>query len=91
MRNLFRVLEEILLVIPNEEDIKQPIENLLKVIIQHASYTPPECMGGYWYKLTEIINKYITVPLTEEWEFKMISIFTTKSIEILKIEQKKKC
>lgn len=87
MRDLFTVLPEMLKVIPAELDIREPLIELLNYIKQHNSYTPPECMEGAWHRLTQIINMHIVPPLTDEWEFKLISILTTKSVEQLKAEQ----
>lgn len=54
----------------------------LKWNYEDASYKPPE-ETIQWGRTMETLMDFIPNP-SEEWEFKVLSIFTTKSIEDLK-------
>ena len=47
-----------------------------------ASYKPLE-ENLQWQRLSKTINKHISIP-TQDWEFELLSEFTTKSITELK-------
>jgi len=49
---------------------------------EDASYKAPE-ETIQWKRTSETLGKYITIPI-EDWEFRVCSIFTTKSVEELK-------
>lgn len=51
---------------------------------EDASYKPPE-ETIQWSRVQETLMKHITKPV-EDWEFKVISIFTTKTISEIQSE-----
>lgn len=78
-RNCFEVIVQMLTKIPegNDEFVKELQWNL-----EDSFYKPPE-ENIQWYATMNTLIKYIPRP-EREWEFEVLSIFTTKSIEELK-------
>lgn len=85
MRNLVTVLNEIIEVIPKEND---EMINHLKHLRESASYSAPEVMYMWWNLVHESLLDYISDIPKEEWEWKVFSIFSTKSVEELKESMK---
>lgn len=77
-RNAFEVRDQIYRALPTEELRKE-----LDYIIN--PYKAPE---SYWNLLTYFVNKVISYPPQEDWEWNIISILTTKSVDELKEEVK---
>jgi hypothetical protein len=65
------------------EDKKEFIKDL-QWNCEDAFYKAPE-QSIQWYRTQQTLIKHIPKP-EEEWEFNVLSIFTTKSIEDLKKE-----
>ena len=80
MRNCVEVITKMILLIP--EDKVELIE-ALEWNKEDASYKAPE-ETLQWLRTSETLQKFITKP-TEDWEFEVLSEFTTKSIQELKI------
>lgn len=79
MRDCRTVIKEMLNVIPKE----QPnFKKSLKYVYRNAFYKAPEDNSS-WLKAHDIIIQGIPKPV-EDWEFEVLSIFTTKSIDELK-------
>jgi len=53
-------------------------------LISDFSYKPPEEKRICWIRLSTMCNELLPEGLVEDWQFKMISILTTRSIEELK-------
>jgi len=79
MRNPIVILKQMLDVIPKDQ---KDLIKRLKWNINDCSYRPPEDTIG-WDLIQETLIDYLEFP-KEEWEYKVISIFTTKPIEELK-------
>ena len=77
-RNPFEVFDQILKALPTKK-----LKNELQQIIN--PYKAPE---QYWGLLNYFVNKVVSHPPKEEWEWKIVSILTTKTIEQLKREVK---
>lgn len=79
MRNIFKVLEQIEEVLKEDEEydeIRANIEN----IRYNLRFKAPECQWCYLYE--RLIMSFI--PPETEIDYKVLSIWTTKSIEELK-------
>lgn len=80
-RDCVKVIEEMLLHIPNDQT--ELIEDL-EWNKNDASYKAPED-NLQWLRTGETLEKHILKP-TEEWEWKIISIFSTIPIDDLKLQ-----
>lgn len=81
MRDLSKVLNDILNVIPKpEEDL---IISLCK-IRESVRYSAPELIGMWWDEVHSILMSYITENPIQDWQYEVWSIFTTKSVDELK-------
>ena len=78
-RNCIYVIDKMLLEIPKD---KTDFISDLTWNFEDAMYKAPE-ETLQWQRTMETLMKHIPEP-TEEWEYKVLSIFTTKSIEELK-------
>jgi hypothetical protein len=78
-RNCCEVIAKMLEKIPEE---KIELIKDLKWNYDDANYKAPE-ETLQWQRTMETLMKHIPAP-TEDWEFKVLSIFTTKSIEEIK-------
>lgn len=79
MRDCRTIIKEMLSIIPKEQF------NLIDALERNyddAVYYPPES-NIQWIRVHETLVKYILNPV-EDWEFEVLSIFTTKSIDELK-------
>lgn len=54
---------------------------------EDAKYKAPE-ETLQWKRTMETLQKHIPPPPTEDWQFEVLSIFTTKSVEELKAQFK---
>ena len=79
MRDCRTVIKEMLNVIPKEQS---NFKRSLKYVYRDAFYKAPEDNTS-WSKAHSIIIQVISKPV-EDWEFEVLSIFTTKSIDELK-------
>lgn len=59
----------------------------LKWNYEDSCYKPPE-ETIQWFRTHETLMRHIKLPPKEDWEFEVLSIFTTKSIEELKYHAK---
>lgn len=81
MRDLSKVISDILEVIPKpEEDL---IISLCK-IRESVRYSAPELINMWWNETHSVLIDCITENPTQDWEYKVWSIFTTKSVDELK-------
>jgi len=80
-RSLVNVIQEAINEIPETEIkfIKQ-----LKHNQRNVPFTAPELMYIKWDEIHSILWKYIPEKPTEEWHFKVLSVFSTKSVDELK-------
>lgn len=72
-RDILKVIEEITSNIPNEKEI---LIKQLKSLESSVSFSPPELIYLRWETLTNIINANIPYPPEEDWQFKVVEIFT---------------
>jgi|ERR1035437_175475 hypothetical protein len=84
-RNCCEIIMKMLDRIPDE---KTELIKDLEWNFEDASYKAPE-ETLQWQRTMETLMKHIPAP-TEEWEFEVLSIFTTKSVEKVKEMFKKK-
>lgn len=80
MRNLINVIDDMLDVVPKHNT--ELIEELERIKHDQIYRTAPESMVR-WEEVSYVLMDYIPIP-KEEWEFKVLSIWSTKSIEELK-------
>lgn len=79
MRNCCEVIRLMIEKIPSE---KIELIKDLEWNYEDASYKAPE-ETTQWYRTHMTLSKHIPIP-KEHWEFEVLSIFTTKSIEDLR-------
>lgn len=79
-RNYAVVITQILAEIPTE---KIEFIEALKRDLVNASYKAPE-LTVQWQRTMQTLQGYIPQP-KEDWEFKVLHIFTTRTIEQLKV------
>jgi len=80
-RNCCQVIAEMLEKVPTD---KTHLINDLEWNLEDASYKAPE-QNIQWQRTQQTLINHFPEP-KEQWEFEVLSIFTTKSIEDLKIE-----
>ncbi len=82
MRNLVNVINEMVENIPESEiDLIKELERIKSDYIQ---WTAPESMVR-WEEVSYTLQDYLYNPKpTKEWQFKVLSIWSTKSIEEIK-------
>ncbi len=78
-RNCAQVIAEMMTHIPESE--KSLLANL-QWNYNDAVYKAPE-ETLQWHRTTETVQKHFKKP-TEEWQFKVLSVFTTKTVEEIK-------
>lgn len=79
MRNLIEVIDEMLKVIPENEEV---LRNDLEYHRDSQSYKAPEDMIEW--KLTHKTLSEAMFPVKEDWQWEVWSIWSTKSVEELK-------
>jgi len=86
MRNLVRVINDIVKFIP--KDNFDFIKELERIKSDQIQWTAPESMVR-WEEASYALEDFLYNPIpTEEWEFEILSIWSTKSIEEVKEEYK---
>ena len=81
MRNIRVVISKMIDVIPETQG--DFIKRLLK-IAGDSVYQPPESTV-YWTKLSDCLTQYMGIQIpTEEWQWQVCSIMTTKTVAELK-------
>jgi hypothetical protein len=80
MRNIRVVIGKMIEAIPETEGAF--IKRLHK-LADDSVYQPPES-NLYWFKLQDCLVHYMGIMPTEDWQWQVCSIFSTKSIEELK-------
>ena len=80
-RKLTDVIDEILEIIPEQET---DFINQLKDIHASVSCAPPELFGTWWSETYETLWSNIPPKPTEYWQYKVLSIFSTKSVDEIK-------
>ena len=83
-RNCLEVIEQMLQIIPLDERL---FRSALEWNKADSFYTPPE-ETIQWERTGSTLRNYIPVP-KKEWEFQILSIFSTIPIEELKESLKK--
>ncbi len=84
MRDLVCVIDEILNVVPEKE--KNFIRQLKRIQQDQATITAPENMVR-WEEVSYALEDYLYNPIpTKEWQFEILSIWSTKSTEEVKEE-----
>ena len=87
MRNLCDVIEHILNEIP---EIEQDLISTLNDILQSVYCTAPELMRFGWEEVYNTLWNYIPEPPIKEWQYEVLSIFSTKPKEELKKYEQRK-
>lgn len=90
MRELSNVIEEMLKVIPSTEE---DLITSLKDNLESVRFSAPEVMGMRWNQvyyntICDNIFKDNKIP-NKEWQYQVLSIFSTKPIEQIKKELSK--
>jgi len=80
-RNLVNIIQKMICEIPKTE-IK--FINRLKTSQQNVLFTAPELRYLRWEEVHETLWGFIPNMPTEEWQFKVLSIFSTKTLDELK-------
>ena len=81
MRNIMEVIDSVKQEVPED---KGSFHEKLDWLKNDASYKAPEQMHEVWDKFASIIRRFITMPPTQDWHFKVLSIFSTKPEEELR-------
>lgn len=81
MRYLPVVIDQLISEVPSEEE---RLICKLKSVRQSASCSAPENMYLWWNRVSDILGDCFGEKPTEEWQFKLASIWTTKSIDEIK-------
>jgi len=85
MRSLYEVIDQIIKEIPKKEE---GFIISLKSRRESALYTAPEVMSLRWGEVSTILGIYLPKKLTEDWHFKVVSIFSTIPEEDLRQQSK---
>jgi len=85
MRDLFVVLFNLCSLVPEEQPVRQDLNAILSRMQKQARFTPPESMGDYWNTVSKLLFKFLPPPLSEEWQFQVISLFVDKPIDVVKL------
>ena len=80
-RNLVNIIQQMIDEIPITE---QDFINSLKDNQNSVSYAAPELMSMWWNEVHETLWYFIPEKPNKEWQFKILSIFSTKTVEELK-------
>lgn len=78
-RNCWEVIQQMINKVPED---KEALLDDLEWNLEDAAYKPPE-ETIQWQRTQSTLIKHIPKPI-EDWEFEVLSIFTTMSIEDLK-------
>ena len=81
MRDLSNILQQIINEIPITE---QEFTNNLKDNLSSVSCAAPELINMWWNEVHETLWNFIPEKPNKEWQFKILSIFSTKTVEELK-------
>ena len=81
MRFITDVITEILTVVPSFEG---HLRHELESIHESACYTAPEAQQLRWVQLQDCLLTNIGTTPTLEWEFEVLSIFSTVPVEEIK-------
>lgn len=73
MRDLTVIIEQMLSVIPEDED---DFRGSLEAVKTSALYTAPEAVTFRWVEAADIVNEYLPYPPDKEWERACVQIFT---------------
>ncbi len=84
MRDLKEVINQIMQLIASEYDY-EALYIALDEVLEKINFKAPELIivEKWWDVTYSILNKYV-IPPKEEMDYKILSIWTTKSIEELK-------
>jgi len=80
-RNLSNIIQQMIDEIPFDE---QDFINNLKDNQSSVSCVAPELISMWWNVVYETLWCFIPEKPNEEWQFKILSIFSTKTVEELK-------
>jgi hypothetical protein len=80
MRELSNVIEAMLEKIPEENGLYSTLMSNL----ESTKFAPPEMIKHFWWsEVHSNLMEAINIP-KEDWEFNVLSIFSTKSVEELR-------
>jgi hypothetical protein len=80
-RDLKNVIENMMTEVPeNEFDLICS----LKSKQESVKFSAPELMDMWWQEVYDCLMYYIGENPKEEWEYKVLSVFSTKSVQELK-------
>ncbi len=79
-RNIVDVLDEMIKVVKTDQ---ANLISTLNSIRSSASYSSPEMLAQRWGELSMTLQNHIPVP-KEEWEFDILSIFSTVPKQTIK-------
>lgn len=84
MRNLKDIINQIMDLIKQDYDYAE-LHKQLKIVLEKIAFKAPELIQAEnWWNITySILDKFV-IPPKEEMDYKILSIWTTKSIEELK-------
>ena len=80
-RNLSNIIQQMIDEIPFDE---QDFINNLKDNQSSVSCVAPELISMWWNEIHETLWNFIPEKPNKEWQFKILSIFSTKTVEELK-------
>lgn len=81
MRNLVKVIDEMIKVIPEENE--EFISELKRIQSDQIQWTAPESMVR-WEEISYTLQDYAIEEPMEEWQYKILSIWSMKSIDEIK-------
>ena len=85
MRNISDVLNSVINAIPENFENKEYIKREFDTICYNATYTAPELMYLQWQFAYEILMEHcISSYPNEDWQWKVMSIFSTRTVDELK-------
>lgn len=78
MRNISTILAQIKKLVPTSSKV---FHAQLDSVASSIAFSAPELMDIRWEQLSSVLSCNIELPLRNEWEVEIISIFTSKSRE----------
>lgn len=82
MRDLATVISAMMQHVPDGHALRIGFADVLDSI----PYTAPEAITLRWQSTFELLAAHIGDKPTEPWQWEVISVFSTKPVDILKIE-----
>lgn len=82
MRNLGTVIDNIIRLLP--DNVREDNIHAFKSMIESIRYSAPEMEGFWWQEAQSLISSMVKPIPTEDWEYAVISEFTTVPVEKIK-------